>query len=372
MFAFAGFNFADKFKGRKGNKHFHFILIHRTVDNTAKPIFMNLSQRKDLLTRLGNYLAGESAEWSLVKQKAFMGNQWFIPEFIELSVNNIVRNFLQPQQLEQLTSHYQLPEENRNPKKIGIVMAGNIPLVGFHDLLCVFLSGHYALVKPSSKDEVLIRHLVEKLVEWNRQVEQYVVLMDMIRNCDAYIATGSNNSSRYFEYYFGKYPAIIRKNRTSVAILSGQESISELEKLADDVYWYFGLGCRNVTKLFVPENYDFVPLLTAFKKYSYLSDHNKYRNNYDYNLAIHILNKQYYMTNESILLIENESPFSPIGQLHYEYYNDESEVRNKLKKDPDIQAIVSRTDIGFGEAQCPGIWDYADGADTMAFLKNLG
>jgi hypothetical protein len=227
------------------------------------------------------------------------------------------------------------------------------------------------MVKPSSKDEVLIRHLAKKLIEWNQQVEPYITISEMIKNCDAYIATGSNNSSRYFEYYFAKYPSIIRKNRTSVAILTGKESAEELEKLADDVYQYFGLGCRNVTKILVPVNYDFIPLLNAFKKYDHLTDHHKYKNNYDYNLAIQILNKKYYMTNGSILLVENESPFSPISQLHYEYYTDESQVKEKLKSDSTVQCIVSKTDIGFGQAQCPGVCDYADGLDTMKFLKAL-
>jgi hypothetical protein len=157
-----------------------------------------------------------------------------------------------------------------------------------------------------------------------------------------------------------------------VAILTGNETEEELEKLADDVYQYFGLGCRNVTKIFVPENYDFIPLLNAFRKYNHLIDHHKYKNNYDYNLAIHILNKEYYMTNGSIILMEKESPFSPISQLHYEYYKDENEVREKLKSDGNIQCIVSKKDIGFGEAQCPGVCDYADGVDTMEFLKDLG
>jgi hypothetical protein len=333
---------------------------------------MNLSRRKELLVRLGNYMQSKDEDWQQAKDKAFLENRWFIPEFLELSVNNIAQNFLQPQQIDQLISQYQIPEENSNPKKVGIVMAGNIPLVGFHDFLCVFLTGHHAMIKPSSKDEVLITHLVKKLIEWNAEVEQYITISGMIKNCDAYIATGSNNSSRYFEYYFGKYPSIIRKNRTSVAILTGYETHEELKKLSDDVYQYFGLGCRNVTKVFVPKNYDFVPLLNAFKKYDHLADHHKYKNNYDYNLAIHILNNKYYMTNNSIILIENESPFSPISQLHYEYYSNEKEVREKLKKDQTVQCIVSKNDIGFGEAQYPNVSDYADGIDTMKFLMSLG
>lgn len=332
---------------------------------------MNLLQRKELLVRLGNYMQGKDESWQEIKHRAYLENQWFVPEFIELSVNKIAQNFLQPQQLDQLITQYQIPGENSNPKKIGIVMAGNIPLVGFHDLLCVFLTGHYAMIKLSSKDEVLIDHLVKKLIEWDQQVEPYFTIAAMIKNCDAYIATGSNNSSRYFEYYFAKYPSIIRKNRTSVAIISGKETDQDLEKLADDVYQYFGLGCRNVTKIFVPKNYDFVRLLNVFKKYDHLVDHHKYKNNYDYNLAIHILNNQFYMTNGSIILVENESSFSPISQLHYEYYSNENEVREKLQNDQSIQCVVSKEDIDFGEAQCPGVCDYADGVDTMKFLLQL-
>jgi hypothetical protein len=332
---------------------------------------MNLLQRKEVLVRLGNYIEAKDDDWQQAKHKAFLENQWFIPEFIELSVNNIAQNFLQPQQLDRLIKQYQIPEQNPDPKKVGIVMAGNIPLVGFHDLLCVFLSGHYAMVKPSSKDEVLTKHLVKKLTEWDQQVEQFITLSSMIKNCDAYIATGSNNSSRYFDYYFSKYPSIIRKNRTSVAILTGKETIGQLEKLSDDVYQYFGLGCRNVTKIFVPKNYDFLPLLDAFKKYDHLIDHHKYKNNYDYNLAIHILNNQYYMTNGSVILVEDESPFSRISQLHYEYYSNENDVSEKLRNDQNIQCIVSKNDIDFGGAQCPDICDYADGVDTMQFLQRL-
>jgi hypothetical protein len=332
---------------------------------------MNLSQRKELLIRLGSYMLSDDEGWQEAKHRAYLENQWFIPEFIQLSVKNIAENFLQPQHIETLVNRYHIPESNNNPKIVGIVMAGNIPLVGFHDFFCVLVAGHYAHVKPSSKDEVLIKHLVAKMKEWEPQVEDYIALSSMIKNCDAYIATGSNNSSRYFEYYFGKYPSIIRKNRTSVAVLTGRESKEELEKLSDDVYQYFGLGCRNVTKIYVPRNYDFVPLLEAFKKYDHLADHHKYKNNYDYNLAIHILNNKYYMTNGSVILVENTSPFSPISQLHYEYYDDEKEVTEQLRHDANIQCVVGEKNIDFGGAQCPQVCDYADGRDTMAFLMGL-
>lgn len=332
---------------------------------------MNLQQRKELLVRLGNYMQGSDEPWLSAKHKAFTENHWFIPEFIDRATGNIATSFLSPESLELLAGSYKLKDEIPQPKKVGIVMAGNIPLVGFHDLICVFLSGHYAMIKPSSKDEALLRHLVEVMKAWEPAAEPYFTISGMIRNCDAYIATGSYNSSRYFDYYFQKYPSIIRRNRTSVAILTGKESEEELRKLADDVYLYFGLGCRNVTKVFVPKNYDFRPLLEAFRKYDYLANHHKYKNNYDYSLAIQILNNRYYMTNGSILLTENESVFSPISQLHYQFYQDEEALRKELKENQNIQCIVSSGDTGFGEAQCPGICDFADGTDTMKFLSEL-
>lgn len=250
-------------------------------------------------------------------------------------------------------------------------MAGNIPMVGFHDLLCVFITGNIAVVKQSSKDQVLIKHLSEKLIEWDPQVSTLIKFEGMLKNCDAYIATGSNNSAGYFDYYFGKYPHIIRCNRTSVAILNGNESLEMLEKLADDVYQYFGLGCRNVTKLYVPKDYDFLPLINRFKKYDYLAENHKYKNNYDYNLAIQILNKKYYMSNESILLVEDVSIFSPISQLNYEFYEDPGVLEDSLKKRGDIQCIVGENYTPFGKAQQPAITDYADGEDTMKFLTQL-
>ena len=332
---------------------------------------MKLQERKELLVRLGQYLAGENEQWELVKQRAFSENKWFIPEFIDLAAHNIASHYLQPEHLQKLIDEYGIPTENPSPKKVGIVMAGNIPLVGFHDLLCVFLTGHYALVKPSSKDEVLIKHIVTKLTEWKEETAQFIATSEMLKNCDAYIATGSNNSSKYFEYYFKNYPSIIRKNRTSVAILEGTESREELEALADDVYQYFGLGCRNITKIYVPQQFDFVPLLEAFRKYDHLIHHHKYKNNYDYNLAVHILNNRYYMTNGSILLVEDVSPFSPIGQLHYEYYTNAGEIRMKLLMNTEIQCVVGKHNISFGGAQCPDIEDYADGVNTMKFLKEL-
>jgi hypothetical protein len=192
----------------------------------------------------------------------------------------------------------------------------------------------------------------------------------MLKDCDAYIATGSDNSARYFEYYFSKYPHIIRKNRTSVAILDGTETKEELESLADDIQLYFGLGCRNITQIWVPQEYDFVPLLGALRKYDHYKDHDKYKNNFDYQLTIAIMNNRFYMSNDSIVLLENESPFSPISQLHYQYYTDKPAAIAALDKNK-IQCIVGRNFIPFGDAQKPGLSDFPDGIDTMEFLSAI-
>jgi hypothetical protein len=262
--------------------------------------------------------------------------------------------------------------------------------VGFHDFLSIFITGHRQWIKPSSRDNVLIRHLVAQLEKFDSRVADLVSFPERLRGADAYIATGSNNSARYFDYYFGKYPHIIRRNRSSVAILTGEESHGELDRLADDVYLYFGLGCRNVTKLYVPRNYDFLSLMEAFRRYNYLTDLSKYKHNYDYQLTILILNKKYYMTNESILLVEDAAPFSPIGVLHYEYYQPGEDPLPFLVGHQDIQCVVGKGShlvatqstpispsntltslVPFGQAQHPSLTDYADGVDTLQFLASL-
>ena len=332
---------------------------------------MNLQYRINLLSKLGEYILSGDEEWNDVKQKAQYANGWFIPEFVELAIQNIANQFLKKELLEQWAAEYNLQSEIKNPKSVGIIMAGNIPLVGFHDLLAVFISGYKAVIKVSSKDDVLVKHLVKKLIEWEPAVADFIRFEEMLKGCDAYIATGSNNSSRYFDYYFGKYPHIIRRNKTSVAILTGNETTSEFEKLADDVYQFFGLGCRNVTKIYVPAEYDFIPLLESFKKYNWLADHHKYKNNYDYNLALHLLNNKYYMSNSSILLVQEASVFSPISQLNYEFYTDIESLKATLNMNPDLQCIVGKDFIPFGQAQCPSLNDFADGVNTMDFLHNL-
>jgi hypothetical protein len=331
---------------------------------------MKLQERLEILIELGKYISAHNDEWNVAKLRAQQKNNWFVTPFVELASTNIVEQFLQKDNLEQWASHYHL-DDNITPKKIGVVMAGNIPLVGFHDFLTVFVSGHNQVIKQSSKDDVLLKHMVEKMTEWNADITNHIQFAEQLKDCDAYITTGSDNSARYFEYYFGRYPSIIRKNRTSVAVLTGEETEVELNLLADDVMQYFGLGCRNITQIYVPKDYDFVPLLNALRKYSWMFEHHKYRSNYDYQLAIYLMNNKYYMTNDCVVMVENESPFSPIGTLHYQFYDDGAQAYQQLKNNDKIQAVVGAKGLPFGSAQCPSLMDYADGVDVMAFLLSL-
>ena len=332
---------------------------------------MNLQHRIDLFVELGNYLKKNEPGWQEIKEKAAQKNNWFSIDFIDIAVKNIIEEFLQKDKLKNWAAHYYI-DDPAEIKNVGIVMAGNIPLVGFHDLLSVFISGHRQTVKLSSKDDVLPEAIINYLYSLDEDVRNYISIADTLRGCNAYIATGSNQTSKYFEQYFSKYPNIIRKNKTSVAILTGNETTEELEKLSDDIHLFFGLGCRNVTKIYVPAEYDFVPLLSSFKKYKHFRDHHKYANNYDYQLSLMLLNNQFYMTNESTLLAEQESVFSAISILHYGYYEDAEKLSAALQQNEDIQCIVGPFGIPFGQAQEPGLFNYADGVDTMAFLLTLG
>ncbi|MEP7319091.1 MAG: acyl-CoA reductase [Panacibacter sp.] len=332
---------------------------------------MELQERIDLLHRLGEYMKSDNVFFAEIKDKACIQNPWFTQEFIQLAVINIANEFLEKKKLAEWIKSYPASKEIPRAKTVGIVMAGNIPLVGFHDLLCVFVSGHYAVIKPSSKDEILVKHLVQKMYDWDVTVQNYISFAENLKGCDAYIATGSNNSGRYFESYFGRYPNIIRRNRTSVALLDSTETDAELHLLADDIQLYFGLGCRNVTKLYVPSGYDFIPLLNALKKFDYFMDFHKYKHNFDYHLTLLLMNSKYYMTNESIILTEHSSLFSPVSQVHFEFYDAPEMAAVTIKQNSDVQCIVGHAFVPFGAAQLPSLYDYADGVDTMQFLCSL-
>ncbi len=332
---------------------------------------MILQERIQLMSRLGQYMLGNDPEWLAIQESAYRENQWFIPEFIEQSVQNIATHFLNPALLADWVAKYSITEVPINKKKLGLVMAGNIPLVGFHDFLCVFMSGHHLVIKASTKDEILIKHLIQKLSDWHADFSKMVSFSVRLLGCDAYIATGSNNSSRYFDYYFGKFPHIIRRNRTSIAILDNTETGPELDALANDIQLYFGLGCRNVTKIFVPKEYNFIPLLDTLRKYEHFKDFHKYLHNFDYHLALLIMGNRYYMNNDSVIFTENISPFSPVSQVHYEFYQDRQSIIDQQQNNPDVQCIVGHGNTPFGMAQSPSLNDYADGVDTMEFLVKL-
>ncbi|MBK9735704.1 MAG: acyl-CoA reductase [Saprospiraceae bacterium] len=339
---------------------------------------MTVVQRSESLTTLGEYLKFlNNEELSAIKEKAQSENQWFTQKNIDLSLTAIRDQFLTKKALELLINRYKL-DDLIPSKKVGLVLAGNIPLVGFHDLLCCYLTGHISLIKYSDKDKTLLQFLIKKLIEINPEASYYFAEVDRLTDYDAVIATGSNSSAIHFETYFRHVPHIIRRNRNSVAVLNGQESEKELLALGKDVFEYFGLGCRNVSKVFLPEGYDVTRLFTVFDAYKEIIHHNKYKNNYDYNLALLLLNKETFLHNDMLILKESEQVISRIASLHYQYYDSIKNLSSWIKTHSnEIQCVVTNTDlenietIAFGQAQCPAIDTFSDGVDTMQFLLGL-
>ncbi len=331
-------------------------------------LMLSLDIRIELLDKLGQYMCSDDPEWLDIHYRAISANAWFTPDAVKTAAENIATAFLQKDKLKAWVSGYKLPE---HAKLVGIVMAGNIPLVGFHDFLCGFVAGQNLMIKLSSKDSVLFKHLLAKLCEWEPEAGTQVQVSEMLKGCDAYIATGSNNTARYFEQYFARFPHLIRKNRTSVAILDGNETDEELIALSTDVFSYFGLGCRNVTQIYVPKGYNFDRLMQTFDRYRDVANHNKYKNNYDYYLAIYLLNLVPYLTNGAILMVESELPFSAVSVLHYWYYEDKQQLIDGLGVREDLQCIVGKDQTPFGASQMPQLADYPDGVDTMRFFCEL-
>lgn len=267
--------------------------------------------------------------------------------------------------------------EERLPKRVAIIMAGNIPLVGFHDFLSVLATGNHAIVKLSSDDKILLPFLASYLQKINPElISRIMFTNDKIENFDAVIATGSDNTARYFEYYFGKKPNIIRRNRNSVAVLTGKETQAQLNALGNDIFRYFGLGCRSVSKLFVPKDYDFDLFFKAIFSYADIINGQKYANNYDYNKAVYLMSLFKLKENGFLILKEDESYASPIATLFYEFYEDINTLKDKLKNDSEkIQCVVAENfttnEVPFGETQQPQLWDYADNIDIVSFLTKL-
>jgi len=333
---------------------------------------MKLTERINALAEWGAKIESSGKELEPVLVRYFHENKWFTIDNSQLALQSITDQFLKKDLLTNWLRTYNLPEENNSPKDIGLILAGNIPLVGFHDLLSVLATGNTALLKLSSKDSLLLKMLIEMLAEISPELASQIKLIERLEKFDATISTGNDNSSRYFKYYFGKKPNIIRRNRTSVAVLNGNESTDELKLLGEDVFRYFGLGCRNVSKLFVPENYDLKILFEAWKDFEWLKEHDKYMNNYDYNRTLLILNQQHHLANDFLMITENENLSSPVATLHYEKYKTENELVDRIASQmKQIQCIVSRNDIPFGKSQQPELADYADGVDTIEFLRSL-
>jgi hypothetical protein len=301
-------------------------------------------------------------------------NGWFTEEQVRHALASW-SEALTIKNLNQWLSAYDLSEEK--PGKVGLILAGNIPLVGFHDLICVLVTGNSALVKLSSADQKLLPLLAEYLQVLEPELGQRILFVkDKLTGYDAVIATGSNNTARYFEYYFKDKPTIIRKNRNSAAILTGKETKSELEDLAEDMFRYFGLGCRSVSKVFVPAGYDFKDFFEAVYVKKDLIEYEKYANNYDYNKAVFLMSNFKLLDNGFMTLKEDTGYASPISSVFYEYYDDLEILKKRLEQDHEqLQCLVSGADIKgslpFGSTQKPMLWDYADNVDTIRFLQQL-
>ncbi len=305
-------------------------------------------------------------------------NAWFTEANIKYSIRAISES-LSEANIKQWLSKYNLKNENEKPSKVGVILAGNLPLVGFHDFLCVLITGNIFIGKMSSKDNRLLKSVADILKKIEPEFEKYIYFEEnILKNFDAIIATGSNNSARYFEYYFGKYPNIIRKNRNSIAILEGSETKEHIEKLADDIFMYFGLGCRNVSKIFIPENFELNRIFEGLLKYSEIINHNKYVNNYAYNRAIYLMDSKVFFDNNFVMLKEDSGISSPISVVYFEHYKSINQMIDYVKSNSDLlQCVVTNMKlndiktINFGETQKPQLWDYADNIDTINYLISL-
>jgi hypothetical protein len=336
---------------------------------------MSLQERINAFIALGKYLSQLPAdELEHLARRAQNKNGWFTLPNIRFALKSWGEQ-LQAENLERWLAAYPLPDAPAQPKKVGVVMAGNIPLVGFHDLLCVLLSGHVLYAKPSSGDP-LPEFIAQQLLALEPRFAGQLQFSEMLKDMDAYIATGSDNTARYFEYYFRNKPHLIRKNRSSCALLTGRETDEQLKGLGRDMLQYWGLGCRSVSKLYVPQGYAFPRLFESLESWADVQDHHKWVNNYDYHKSIYLVNGDAHLDNGFLLLRESEGLGSPVSVVFYEYYGDEQALEAKLMEQKDrLQCIVGPAelpaDTPFGQAQRPALWDYADGIDTLSFLINL-
>ncbi len=337
---------------------------------------MSLQKRISSFSELGRRINNLSDdEFSSLAEQVENNNNWFTPEQTKSALNGISR-FLDEHTLKNWLQPYDIPDDVQ-AQSVGLLMAGNIPAVGFHDFMCVLLSGHEVHAKSSSSDQILIKWLATELTSIDPNLGSKIRFEEMLKGKDAYIATGSDNSARYFEYYFGKYPHIIRKNRTSVGILDGKENAADFQRLGHDIFQYFGLGCRNVSKLYLQNVDQLQDFLHAIEGFHFLTSHHKYLNNYDYNKSIYLVNGEPHLDNGFLLVKKSDLLVSPISVLYFETFTDQEDLQQKLQnQESKIQCIVSREgwypgSVRFGKSQLPEVSDYADHTDTMSFLVGL-
>ncbi|MFO7940146.1 MAG: acyl-CoA reductase [Bacteroidales bacterium] len=342
---------------------------------------MHLNERIEAFVTLGNRLqeyliAPDELEghWHQVALQAEMQNRWFTPDSTRFALEQVV-HALSRASIEDWMASYSIPLQQERPVSVAVIMAGNVPLVGFHDFLSVLISGHKFLGKLSSKDQVLLKALIDELLIIEPRFAPFIQLEEeRLSGFDAVIATGSNNTSRYFEYYFGHYPHIFRKNRNSAAVIAGDESSETMQKLGEDIFRYFGMGCRNVSHLFLPRNYCFEHLFDNLESFRDVSRNHKYANNYDYHRSLFLMNGIQHFDNGFLILREDASLASPVSVVHFQYYDDLTETKEFLTLHKDqLQCIVGVDDqwLNPGEAQRPKLWEYADNIDTMNFLLSL-
>nr|WP_315251465.1 acyl-CoA reductase [uncultured Flavobacterium sp.] len=352
---------------------------------------MTLDTKKSVFVKLGEFL-NQFKEENYIKNETVFGNDLFFEKFINLiQLSQSHNGWYTPEQVRFAIASWAeaLTEDNLTkwlseydfitvkPKNIALILAGNIPLVGFHDFLSVLLTGHNVLIKTSSNDQQLLPFLANYIIAAEPDLKDKITFVEgKLENFDAVIATGSNNTARYFEYYFKDKPSIIRKNRNSIAVLNGEETKEQLIALGKDIFRYFGLGCRNVSKLFVPKGYSFETFFEAIFEYQDVIHYEKYANNYDYNKAVFLMSNFKLLDNGFLTLKEDSSYSSPISSVFYEYYETLEDLQNRLENESQqIQCIVSnnlvQNSIPFGAAQKPNLWDYADNIDTVSFLLTV-
>ncbi len=354
---------------------------------------MNVEKRIIAFAALGKILKGigekgqGTDQLSVAIDNARKHNRWFTEDTILLAMNSLGEMLEEGKLRKWMDTYPEAQSQKAKKGSVGVVMAGNVPLVGFHDFLCVLMCGRAFVGKLSSDDKFLLPAVAEILIQIEPAFKPLILFTDQPfnkpTNISAFIATGSNNSARYFEYYFSKYPHIIRKNRNAVAVLDGTESEADLKNLGKDIFQYFGLGCRNVSKIFIPQDYNLDKLFSALVDFGDIIHHNKYANNYNYYRTIYLLNTEKFLDNNFLLVKECEQIASPVATLYYERYERKVELIKRIEENREsIQCIIASplaplqrergmSCIEFGKSQSPELWDYADGVDTMKFLMNL-